>query len=269
MVFCWMIVLDVTRMMTLHNSRMNKMWLHMTIFRQKTTIPHYGTVQTFTSIEHHLYRRTHLVNIFMECIANLLVRLDVEEEPRGLVTQHSSLFRTYGWICQEPVAGEEDWPFIAVLLRGSHGSCTVCFWIETLFGDYQDVSPNLFIFELIYQMSLFSQKSISANIGNNVPNNGRHSGNVVLINEPKDILERLLIVTLGVVPSHGVHPDGGGVLLYVPDEVTMPRHSLRPAPRSGDHSRVFCHRRALACSSGSHADNATVLQIISISGFHE
>lgn len=238
----------------------------MTIFRQKTTVPDYGTVLTSTCVEHYLHRRSHLLNVLLESVPNLLVGLDVEEYPGGLISQHSSLFRTDCRIRQEPVSSGEDGPLVAVLLSGPDSPSAVGLGIEALLGDNEDISPDLFIFELVYQMRLLPQKSISADIRDNVPNNGRHAGNVVLINESQNIFEGVLVVALGVVPAHRIHPDRGAVVLDVADEVTMSGDALRPAPAPGHHSRVLCHRGALACPGGAHADNAAILPTITVSG---
>ena len=71
MMFSWMIVLDVTRMMTLHHARMNIMRFHVAIFGQKTTITNNGTILTSAGVEHNLDRSSHLLDVFLESVANL------------------------------------------------------------------------------------------------------------------------------------------------------------------------------------------------------
>ena len=149
--------LHLARVMTLHCARVNLLRLHVAIFGQEPAVSHNSTVPALACVEDDLYWRSHLLEVTSDSLPDLEVCHDVEEVSGVLISQHSSLLWADGGICEEPVASEEDWPFVAVLLRSSHSPGTIRIRIQTLLGHYQDILPNISVLEFINEMRLFSE----------------------------------------------------------------------------------------------------------------
>ena len=83
-------------------------------------------------------------------------------------------------------------------------------------------------------------------------------GDVILVDEDEDVLKCLIILTLGIIPAHSVHPNWLLVICQAPVNLTVHGHSLCAGPCPCLHPCVLTHSGALPCTCGPNTDDAAV-----------